>query len=107
LELVRSPAHWLENEANPREDRRLAAATWLNGASVRVEMTTEVEARARELAALDFRVLDALHVAFAELAGVRWFVTCDDRLLKAGSRHRDALRVAFANPCDLLSEAET
>ncbi len=22
LDLVRSPAHWLENEANPREDRR-------------------------------------------------------------------------------------
>lgn len=30
--LVRSPAHVLENERNPREDRRLATALWLDGA---------------------------------------------------------------------------
>lgn len=104
LDLVRSPAHWLENEANPREDRRLAATVWLNGASIRIESTPEIEVRARELAALEFRVVDALHVAFAEASAARWFVTCDDRLLRAGERHRNALRVTFANPCDVLSE---
>lgn len=105
-DLVRSPAHWLENEANPREDRRLAAALWLNGAAVQIEATPEIEDRARELASLGFGVLDALHVAFAEAAGAQWFVTCDDRLVKTCERHRAVLRLTFANPCDLPSRSE-
>ena len=36
VELVRSPALRLENDLNPREDRRLAAALWLDGAAVDV-----------------------------------------------------------------------
>lgn len=104
-EFVRSPAHWLENEANPREDRRLAAAEWMNGAMVRVELTPEIEARARELHSIGLGALDSLHVAFAETAGANWFVTCDDRLLAAGKRHAAAIRVAFAEPCDLVTEA--
>jgi hypothetical protein len=31
VRLVRSPAHALENDRNPREDRRLAASIWLIG----------------------------------------------------------------------------
>lgn len=104
IELVRSPAHWLENEANPREDRRLAAAEWLDGASVRVELAAGIEARAQELQTLGLGVLDALHVAFAEAAGTTWFVTCDDRLLAAAKRHGGSLRVSFSNPCDLPTE---
>ena len=66
--LVRSPAHLVENDANPREDRRLAAALWIDGAAVNVPMDAEVEVRAGELVALGIRPLDALHVAFAERA---------------------------------------
>ena len=36
IALVRSPAHLVENDANPREDRRLAASLWINGATVNV-----------------------------------------------------------------------
>lgn len=104
MELVRSPAHWLENEANPREDRRLAAAQWLDGASVRVELASGIEVRARELVALGLGVFDALHVAFAEAAGATWFVTCDDRLIARAKRHSALLRLAFSNPCDLPTE---
>jgi predicted nucleic acid-binding protein len=96
--LVRSPAHLVENDANPREDRRLAAALWIDGAAVNVLLDAEVEVRAGKLVALGFRPLDALHVAFAERASARWFVTCDDELLKLAGRLGDALRTVVIPP---------
>jgi predicted nucleic acid-binding protein len=69
IALVRSPAHLVENDANPREDRRLAAALWIDGAAVDIRIDAEVEVRAAALAASGLRPLDALHVAFAERAG--------------------------------------
>ena len=81
IALVRSPAHLVENDANPREDRRLAAALWIDSAAVDVPLDAAVEVRAAALVALGFRPLDALHLAFAERAEARWFVTCDDELL--------------------------
>ena len=86
IALVRSPAHWVENDAHPREDRRLAAALWIDRATVEVGLDSDVESRAGVLVALGFDPLDALHLAFAERAGARWFVTCDDRLIKLASR---------------------
>jgi hypothetical protein len=47
--LVRSPAHLVENEANPREDHRLATALWIDGAALEVGLDSDVEARAGEL----------------------------------------------------------
>jgi predicted nucleic acid-binding protein len=96
--LVRSPAHDLENGRNPREDRRLAAAAWLNGASVEVQLSDRVAARARLLGTLGFQPLDALHAAFAEEAGATWLATADDRMLTLAHRHAPSLRVAVANP---------
>ena len=98
IALVRSPVHLVENDANPREDRRLAAALWIDGAAVSVSLDTEVEVRARELAALGLQPLDALHVAFAERADARWFVTCDDRLVSLATRLGKALRTAVVAP---------
>ena len=101
--LIRSPAHLVENDANPREDRRLAAALWIDGAAIDVPLDAVVEARAGELVGLGCRPLDALHLAFAERAEARWFVTCDDGLLKLAGRLGDALRtVAVAPPALVL-----
>ena len=98
IALVRSPAHLVENDANPREDRRLAAALWIDGAAVDVPLDAEVEVRARELGALGFRPLDALHLAFAERADARWFVTCDDGLLRRAEQLGNALRTVVVTP---------
>jgi hypothetical protein len=98
IALVRSPAHLVENDANPREDRRLAAALWIDGAGVDVSLDTEVEARAGALVALGFTPLDALHLAFAERAAARWFVTCDDELLERARRLGGTLRTAVVLP---------
>jgi predicted nucleic acid-binding protein len=103
IALVRSPAHLIENDANPREDRRLAAALWIDGAAFDVQLDADAEGRAAELLALGFGPLDALHLAFAERAGARWFVTCDDKLLKLAGRFREALRTSVVAPPSLAT----
>jgi hypothetical protein len=106
IAIVRSPALTVENEANPREDRQLAAALWINGAHVEVGHSQAIADRARELHARGFGPLDGLHLAYAEAAAVRWFVTCDDGLLGAARRHAAELRVEVRNPCDMPREGE-
>ena len=98
FQIVRSPAHDFENERNPREDRRLATRLWLNAAAASVTASAAAATRARELAALGFGPLDALHLAFAEHAAARWFVTTDDRLLRRASTERERLRVEVLRP---------
>jgi predicted nucleic acid-binding protein len=102
VRLVKSPAHVFENERNPREDRRLATALWLDGAHLEVPLTDRVASRARELGLLGFGVLDALHTAFAEEAGAAWLVTTDDRLVALGQRHATSLALQIANPTALV-----
>jgi hypothetical protein len=51
--------------------------------------------------------LDALHVAFAERAGARWFVACDDDLMKRAGRLGGALRTLVVAPRLLPSGAES
>lgn len=97
IRLVRSPAHLVENDANPREDRRLAAALWIAAAAIEVAEAPSTEARARTLVDWGFSPLDALHMAFAEQAGAT-FLTCDDRLLALAGRYRDRLAVPVSNP---------
>jgi hypothetical protein len=101
LRLVRSPAHDVENDRNPREDRRLATSLWLQAAVVEVVSSPQAATRARELASLGFGPLDALHLAFAEVSDARWFATTDDALLKSARIHRERLTVEVVGPCDV------
>lgn len=98
-----SPRSWTrrstaENERNPREDRRLATRLWLAAAVLRVPPSHEAADRARELAALGFSPLDALHLAFAEQAQAKWFATTDDGLLKRARVHRERVHVLVVGP---------
>jgi len=98
FELVRSPAHDFENERNPREDRRLATRLWLTAATRSVSTSDSAAARARLLTAIGFKPLDALHLAFAEQAAARWFVTTDHRLLNRATTERERLRLEVVFP---------
>ncbi len=106
IRLVRSPAHDVENERNPREDRRLATLLWLDAAAVRVSGSAEAADRAAKLVAAGFSPLDALHVAFAEQAGAKWFATTDDRLLKRARTHRSNLHIEVLRPDQVPLPAE-
>lgn len=71
----------------------MATDLWLRAAEVVVGASEQAAERSRELAALGFGPLDALHLAFAEASAARWFVTTDDRLLKLAERNRERLHV--------------
>jgi hypothetical protein len=106
VDLVHSSAHDLENDRNPREERRLTIRSWLQAAAIHVETTPAITTRGRELSALGFRTLDALHLAFAEAAAARWFVTTDDRFVKLGVRHREQLAVEVVGTDRIRRELE-
>ena len=107
IALVRSPAHLVENDANPREDRRLATALWIDGAAIDVSLDPEIEVRAGTLNALGFHPLDALHVACAERAEARWFVTCDASLLRLAERLSNALHTLVVAPRALAERSQS
>ena len=102
--IVRSPALAIENAANPREDRRLAAALWLQKAVLTVPHSAKIAKRARELNALGFQVLDGLRLAYAEASESRWFVTCDDDLRRKAAAMQDLLTVSVIDPCSFAQE---
>ena len=103
LQLVISPAHRFENNRNPREDRRLATDLWLQKAGRSVEVTPDIDERTRLLTRFGF---DALHLALAEKAQARWFVTTDDRLLKRALERRDQMRVEVVRPDQIALNEE-
>jgi len=98
VDLVHSSVHDLENDRNQREERRLTVRSWLQAAAISVETSPAITARGSELCALGFDTLDGLHLAFAEAAAARWFVTTDDRLVKLGLRHREHLALEVVSP---------
>lgn len=98
IELVVSPAHRFENNRNPREDQHLATDLWLRKAARHVDATAEIDERARLLTSLGFGPLDALHLALAEKAEARWFVTTDDRLFRRALERRDQMHVEVVKP---------
>jgi predicted nucleic acid-binding protein len=102
IQLVVSPAHRFENDRNPREDRRLATALWLQKAARSIDATPVVDERARFLSGLGFGPLDALHLAFAENAQARWFVTTDDRLFRKALEQRGQVQIEVVRPDQLL-----
>jgi predicted nucleic acid-binding protein len=106
IQLVVSPAHRFENDRNPREDRRLATALWLQKAGRSIDATPAVDERARSLSSLGFGPLDALHLAFAENAQARWFVTTDDRLIRKAAACRDQMQIEVVRPDQLLVDEE-
>lgn len=106
IQLVVSPAHRFENARNPREDRRLATDLWLRKAERAVEAASDTDERARLLASLGFGPLDALHLALAEKAEARWFVTTDDRLFKRALERRAQMRIDVVRPDQIVFDEE-
>ena len=104
VEPIRARAHDLENEQNTLAQRAARVRQWLQ-ARPRVDVPdAEVVSRTAELIALGFKNFDAFHLASAEAAAADVFVTCDDRLLAAASRHAGALRVRVVSPLTLAEE---
>ncbi len=101
LELMVSPVHEVEIDANPATEERSYLKLLLAGLGVPIVVDPlATKARAEALADAGMGIADAAHVAFAEAADAA-FVTVDDRLRK--QCRRLSVRVWYGTPlafCD-------
>jgi len=104
VELISSSVLLYENLKSPLVDRREYIATYLDMASVFVTADETLRERAREITQQGIAPLDALHLASAERAGVGWFVTCDDRILRKARAKRLTVRVKVCTPIEFVAD---
>ncbi len=101
--LISSEILVLENELNPRPERKAFVAAILEQARNAVIVNGEVKRRAKVLEDRGFKAFDALHLACAESGKVDCLCTCDDWLLKKARRQVD-LDVKVLSPLELGNE---
>ena len=104
IDLVRCPAHVLENSLNPVAARRDAVSLWLSTGPISRPPEAGLAARIPGLVAMGIRSFDAFHLASAELSGADSFVTVDLRLLKLAGRFSRELAVRVTDPVQLVEE---
>jgi predicted nucleic acid-binding protein len=82
INLITSSVLEYENSRNPFELRK----NWVNRcsrlASSYYKVNEDTRLRGERLEQQGLKAIDALHVACAEAAGSKYFLTCDDRLIK-------------------------
>jgi predicted nucleic acid-binding protein len=77
---------------------------WLSSAPLDLVPISELQIRARRLAALGLDRFDSLHVASAELAGADVFVTVDYPLLSRARKTSSELQVRVTDPLRFAEE---
>ena len=82
-----------ENDKHPRADRRDEIALWEGRSERSVSLSDDLEKRARQIVQQGIAVLDAAHLAAAEIGGAEIVLTCDDVLIGRAARLGLALRV--------------
>ena len=104
LELVTSYVLDYENQANRSVQKKKAIAAFMQEyASFYVSTRNEetIAAYASEIMETGVKEKDAYHVACARLAGCRYFITTDDRLLKYSSE-----QIALLTPGEFIRRME-
>lgn len=104
IELVRSSAQDLENRYNTNLGRAHAIAETLDRIGTLALTPENVVARGEELAALGFRGMDALHLAWAEHLMADALVTTDDRFRRKANAARARSQVRTIGPIELVAE---
>lgn len=103
LEAVRSLAHEMENSRNTNLNRANSVAAWLDTLNPLEPQPQVVAQRATSLQQAGFRLMDALHIAWAEYLKADLLVTVDDYLL-ARSRRTQGIMVKVQEPVGLVRD---
>lgn len=82
--------------------RRSEVRRLMDLAQIYVAVRPDILERARGFRGAGLYANDALHLAVAEYAGVDYFVTCDDKLLRKARSVETTVRVVL--PTELLEE---
>ena len=103
IELISSATLAYENLMSPLVERREYVMSYLNLAATFVTSDVALLERAREFEARGMRPLDALHLASAERGRARWFITCDDRILRRARRQELGTRLTIGTPIEFVA----
>lgn len=105
LKLISSDALHFEISRIPDQDRKEDALAILKITAESIDLTQEIEKLARRLIASNLKPLDALHLAFASVAKVDYFCTCDDKFLKKAKK-LESLNIKVVSPTEMTMEMD-
>lgn len=105
IELISSTVLELEIMRNPLAMRREHGEQVLALATTIVIVDEFIEQRATKFAQLGVKMMDALHLAVAEVANAEYFCTCDDRFLRR-AKTLPNLRTKIVAPLQLIEEID-
>lgn len=101
-ELISSDIIVEEINQTPNWDKQKKLKRILEIATLQIPFQQNIEARARILTGIGFKVFDAFHIASAEAGNVSILLTTDDRLLRKAINYSHKLKVTLANPVQWL-----
>ncbi len=101
-ELIVSEALLYENSKNPYYDRRDKIFSYFNLSGKFIKIEEEDIERAKFLNNVGFSRIDALHIALAEKAGVSYFITCDNGIIKTYKKHKKSVRIEIVSLIEFL-----
>lgn len=96
--LINTDAIQFEISKNSDQFKKEQLESIISIATDYINSNAAIEARAKELMTMGFKLYDALHLAFAETASVDIFLTTDDRLLRKAKQYNDSIKVKVENP---------
>ncbi|MBI5915667.1 MAG: PIN domain-containing protein [Bacteroidetes bacterium] len=103
LEIVGSEALEYEATLIASLDRKAYINSLFERIEVWVNITTDVEKRARSLTENGIKPLDALHLACAEVSKADYFCTCDDKFLKK-AKQLAVPTIEVVSPLELVTK---
>lgn len=80
--LVVSDIIVFETNNNPNPQRQAFVNEIIKEATEYIDLSEEIEQRAKDIERSGIKAIDALHLASAEVHGVDYFCTCDDRFYR-------------------------
>ena len=102
LILINSDAIEFETTKNIDKFKNEQVRNILSLASIYINSNEIIESRAKDLMKLNFKLYDALHLAFAEAAEADIFLTTDDRLFRRAKQHSSTIEIPVDNPVTWL-----
>ena len=88
----------------PDEERRQKVSFLSSMSKSYTTVDENMEKRAMEITEMNFKSVDALHIACAEKDGANVFLTTDDDLLRKAFQKKGILKVRLENPVRWLME---
>lgn len=103
IETINSDALVYENRMTFDPDRKIRIESYLSFAKHVVKLSQGTILRAKELIELNFRAMDALHIAMSEEGKAEYFITCDDNIIKKGKRWKEKLKTEIMGILEFMA----